>query len=99
LTPVDFVNKNEKHVIAFLWNLMRRVERIGRINQSIDKLPRKLIAWVQNEVGEEYTIEAARDINGDVLAALLHSRRPSLITLTLNVTLTLIDSHPRGIPV
>ena len=55
------------------------MERIGKINQASKHLPPQLVQWVQNQVGGEFKISSAADIDGDVLTALLHSRHDHLI--------------------
>ena len=83
LAPVDFVNEERKFVGTFCWELMRKVERLPKISQDSDKIPARLLMWLNEELGEPW-LEAGEMVvttpeqfcSGKVLCALFESRHP-----------------------
>ena len=53
LATRDFVEKKEKFVLTFVWELMRKVEHLDRINQNATRIPEKLLKWVRLQVSRD----------------------------------------------
>lgn len=89
LAPIDFVNEKAKFVGTFCWELMRKVERLPKISQDSDKIPKSILRWLNAELGEawlakqDWLMSEGGEVigpedfqNGRVLAALFETRHP-----------------------
>jgi len=95
LAPIDFVQEKSKFVGTFCWELMRKVERLPKISQDSDKIPSKLLAWLNGELGEPWLAAGEAPValpddfrSGRVLCSLFESRHPIVPSIGEDVSPT-----------